>query len=282
MLAPRSIIYFVVLCLSTHAGHALAETMWDELNCSIIDDGSSAGNGILPTESMELVSGDSGTTLYYPANLPYSGCTFPVIGWGNGAGTSGGSGYVPYFEQLASYGFIVAVSHSPAAANGTPILDSVQRALALNADVTSIFYQKLRSQFGLMGKSLGSIAASRDIGNSTHPVQASIYGAAAVMFSGSVTNVSKPGLWITGDEDFLAGMTETGYTSSTGLSVFVTGGPGVTHLTLSDYIPGIELATSFMRCSLRGDANTCEYILCEDCQVENWVDYQSSFMGVGC
>ncbi|MCR9104137.1 MAG: hypothetical protein NXI15_02510 [Gammaproteobacteria bacterium] len=282
MLISKKCIYLVILYLSAHAGYSIAESTWHESTCSIIDDGSSVGNGILPTESVELVSGDSGTTLYYPANLPYSGCTFPVIGWGNGAGTSGGSGYVPYFERLASYGFVVAVSHSPAATSGTPILDSVQRALELNNDVSSIFYQKLESNFGLMGKSLGSIAASRDIGNSTHSVQANTYGTAAVMFSGSVTGVSKPGLWITGDADFLADMTEAGYTSSTELSVFVTGGPGVTHLTLSNYTPGIELATSFMRCNLRGDPNTCEYVLCEDCQVANWVNYQSSFLGSGC
>ncbi|MEO0602165.1 MAG: hypothetical protein AAF211_12060 [Myxococcota bacterium] len=238
----------------------------DEL-CRVDDDGSSSGPGGYTVASMELAPGNSGATVYYPAELTDSTCAFTVIGWGNGTSSTGGDAYPEYFQRLASHGFVVAVAHTNFAANGTVILDTAAQVLAENDQPESIFYRKLRTEYGVMGKSQGAIAASRDVNADPNAI-------AAVMVAGSAGEVTTPALFATGDADFLRGGTLNGYEAATDEAVYAEATGGVDHLALDDYVGIAQLATSFMRCHLQDDADACAYVACAECQVEGWGDYR--------
>ena len=236
-------------------------------NCWVAGDGSSDGPGPYAVRSMERAPGTSGFTVYYPAELVESPCTFAVIGWGNGTSSTGGDAYPAYFDRLASYGFVVAVAHTNFASRGTVILDTAAQVLADNDDPDSIFYQKLRAGYGVMGKSQGAIAAARDVNTDPNAI-------AAVMIAGSAGSVGKPALFATGDDDFLRGGTLSGYEAATDEAVYAEAAGGVGHLDLDDYVGVAKLATSFMRCHLQDDPNACAYVACADCQSEPWGDYR--------
>lgn len=250
---------FCIGCLFAHP--AQAGGIWNAETCQIIDDGSSEGPGPFRVESMTIGE----TTIHYPAGMAESGCTFPVIGWGNGSGTRGGDAYPEYFNQLASHGFVVAASHSPAV-TGELILASVQIALNENANPASPLYQKLEGKFGVMGKSLGAIATA-------NAVQMSPDAIAAVMIAGSQPGVSDPGLFISGTSDFLQPMVENSYDAATGPAIYAEE-VGASHLDLSSSEDVAELATSFMRCYLRGDASAYNYIVSPASQIGDWERYE--------
>lgn len=236
-------------------------------SCLNSDDGASSGRGQYTVGTMELAPGNDGATVYYPAELEDSPCTFAVIGWGNGTSSTGGDAYPVYFDRLASHGFVVAVAHTNFALNGPVLLDTAAQVLALNDDPDSVFYGKLRTGYGMMGKSQGAIAAARDVETDPNAI-------AAVMVAGSGGTLTKPALFATGDDDFLQGGTLNGYEAASGEAVYAEAAGGVGHLALDEYAGTAELATSFMRCHLQDDANACTYVACVDCQVEAWGDYR--------
>jgi hypothetical protein len=235
--------------------------------CVTKDDGSSTGPGQYTVSSIELIPGVDGATVYYPAELADSPCTFWVIGWGNGTSSTGGDAYPEYFNRLASHGFVVAVAHTNFAANGPVILDTAALVLAENDNPQSVFFGKLATAYGVMGKSQGAIAASRDVNTDPNAI-------AAVLVAGAVGSVAKPALFATGDEDFLKQQTLTGYEAATDTAVFAEAVTGVSHQDLDGNVAVAQLATSFMRCHLQQDAAACAYVACADCQVERWGAYQ--------
>lgn len=255
------ITIFTLCLLCLYANPAMAGGTWNAETCHIVDDGTSDGPGPFMVESMTIGE----TTIHYPVGMAESGCKFPVIGWGNGSGTRGGDAYPEYFNQLASHGFVVAASHSPAV-TGELILASVQIALNENANPASPLYQKLESKFGVMGKSLGAIAAA-------NAVQMSPDAIAAVMIAGSQPGVSDPGLFVSGTGDFLRQMVENSYNAATGPAIYAEE-VGATHLDLSSSEDVAELATSFMRCYLRGDASAYNYIISPASQIGGWERYE--------
>jgi hypothetical protein len=117
-----------------YSNPALAGGVWNETTCQMDDDGTSIGRGNLSVSSSTDYL--SGTTVYYPEIAASSSCTFKVIGWANGMGTTGGTEYGEYYQQLASHGFVVAASHS-GESNASTILASVQEVLALNNNSSS-------------------------------------------------------------------------------------------------------------------------------------------------
>lgn len=92
------------------------------------------------------------------------------------------------------------------------------------------------------------------------------------MVAGSRGTLTRPALFATGTADFLREMTFNGFESATDQAVFAEA-RDLGHQDLDDSVPVAQLATSFMRCHLQGDANACAYLACEDCQVEPWVTY---------
>jgi hypothetical protein len=257
-------ICFLVL----HAAPGLA-AVWNPGTCRTEDDGSSQGPGDLGvlTTVLTTVSGD--VTVHYPSILPGSSCTFSMIIWGNGSSATGGTAYPDYFNQLASHGFVVVAHHTNMTLSGTPLLDAAARMMDENNDPSSVFYQRIEPGYGMMGKSQGAIAASRD-------VEVDPAAVAAVMIAGSLQGVTKPGLWATGDADFLRNQTLAGYNTAANWRIYAEAAAGVGHQDLNTNIGVVELSTSFMRCFLRGDANTCDYVRCESCQTEPWGVFESS------
>ncbi|MEO0325427.1 MAG: hypothetical protein AAF447_20895 [Myxococcota bacterium] len=251
--------------LEAGGGDAANDSGGDE-PCLVADDGASTGSGLYAVESMELAPGRDGASVYYPAGIAESGCAFAVIGWGNGTSSMGGDAYPAYFERLASHGFVVAVAHTNFAAAGPVILDTAALVLALNDDPESPFFGKLRRAYGVMGKSQGAIAAARDVNLDPDAV-------AAVMVAGSMGTVTRPALFATGTTDFLQGQTLGGYEAATEAAVYAEA-TDVDHLGLDESVPVAQLATSFMRCHLQGDAGACAYLACEECRVEAWSAYQ--------
>ncbi len=231
------------------------------------DDGASTGPGQYTVASEELASGNDGTTVYYPAEIASSPCTFSVIGWGNGTSAVGGEAYPEYFERLARHGFVVAVAHTNFTLNGTVLTDTVAEVMAEGEQADSPLFGKLRAEYGLMGKSQGATAASRDVNTDPNAI-------AAVMVAGATGEVTRPALFATGDSDFLQGQTLNGYEAASGQAVYAEAAGGVGHLDLDEYAGVAALATSFVRCHLQSDPVACDYLACEDCQVEAWGDYR--------
>lgn len=238
-----------------------------DAGCLTPDDGASTGPGAYRVAVEDLAAGNTGTTVYYPAEIASSPCTFSVIGWGNGTSAVGGDAYPVYFDQLARHGFVVAVAHTNVTLNGTVLIDTVAEVMAKADQVDSPLYGKLRAEYGLMGKSQGAIAASRDVNTDPNAI-------AAVMVAGAMGTVTRPALFATGDSDFLRGQTLNGYEAASDQAIYAEAAGGVGHLTL-DAHPGVAaLATSFMRCHLQRDAVACDDLACESCQVEAWGAYR--------
>jgi hypothetical protein len=256
------ILGFISCFICVHVSPPSAGGVWNGATCEIEDDGTSEGLGPFEVTAMAL----SATTIYYPVGIEASSCTFPVIGWGNGMGTTGGTGYPEYFNQMASHGFVVAASHS-GAVTGDLILASVQDALNESSNPSSPLYQKLDAAFGVMGKSFGAIAAAE-------AVQSSPDAIAAVMIAGALTGVSDPGLFVTGTIDHMRMNVSNGYNAASGTAIYAEE-DGAHHMDLSHSWDVAELSASFMRCYLSGDTNACNYVACFDCQIGNWAVYQT-------
>jgi hypothetical protein len=254
-----ALVALAFLCALTPS--ASAGGTWDSERGYIVDDGSSHGLG--PFEVTSMTIGE--TTIHYPVGIESSTHTFPIIGWGNGMGTSGGEAYPEYFTQLVSHGMVVAASHS-AAVSGELILASVQVALDENGDPGSPLFQKLAPQFGVMGKSFGGMAAAE-------AVQLSSNAIAAVMIAGSRTGLTDPGLFVTGTGDFLNAMVANGYAAASGPAIFAEL-QGAGHMDLSHSREAAELATSFLRFHLNSDAVARSHITSPDSQQANWATYE--------
>jgi hypothetical protein len=266
---------------SDDSGGEAEPSSWNMSTCRYDGNAASTGPGELAVSSMRLAEDsdvtddiDDGTTVYYPDILETSSCTFKVIGWGNGTTGSGGAYYPGYFNHLASHGFVVAVSHTNfAAAADQPVLTSVNLVMAENDNASSIFHRKLDAAFGLMGKSQGAIAVARELSDPE-----AVAGVLVAAGSGEENALSKPGLFLTGDADFAQLSVASAYDLATGEAIFaqVVQAPNpdddvaAGHMDLDDRTGVIELSTSFMRCQLRDDPDTCDFVYCESCQVEPW------------
>lgn len=268
------------------AADAVTRARWNPDTCQVDDDGSSGEPADLEVRSRVLAEDsdpndavDDGTTVYYPAILEASDCRFKVIGWGNGTTGSGGADYPAYFEHLAGYGFVVAVAHTNLTLNeSAPILASIDLVRAESEDPSSIFFEKLDSAFGLMGKSQGAIAAGRDL---SHPNAV----AGVLIGSGSTPGsaLTKPGLFATGDADFLRTLVLRSYEAAIGEAIFAQAAqepnpdadPAAGHMDLNDRMGIVELSTSFMRCHLRGNQSACDHVRCASCQTEPWSAFET-------
>ncbi len=258
---------------------------WNPVTCQIDDDGSSRELGGLEVRSLVLVpdsemDANDGTTVYYPAVLETdTTCTFSVIGWGNGTTGFGGADYPAYFEHLASFGFVVAVAHTNRTiARSAPILTSVGLVIDEASDPESVFFGKLATAFGLMGKSQGAIAISRDLADPD--------AVAGVLIASGTTRdavLTKPGLLITGDSDFAQPTVINAFEAAMGPAILAQavqgenpdGMPQAGHDDLNDREGAVELSTSFMRCHLQSNVNACDFAECVECQLEPWSRFET-------
>jgi len=200
--------------------------------------------------------------------------TYPVITWANG--TCGLThGYALLLGTVASHGFVVIASNSTW--TNTPPTNNVQlRALdyaeALNADSSSVLYQKLDlDKIGAMGHSQGA-AATANADNDPR-VKAAIY------WNGGASN-EKPFLNVSGDRDIgertldaTRSATEAATQPGAWLwfhQVLETGGNATGHLVLMEQPDRVwELTVAWWKWQLNGDQEAKNMFVGDDCGLCN-------------
>jgi dienelactone hydrolase len=120
------------------------------------------------------------TEIYYPAgsagsNVPVSNGQFPVISFGHGFAMSWDA-YTNIWEAMASRGYIIAFPRTeggliPGPSHGDFGLDLAlvaNRLLELNSNSSSLFFNKINGNAGIMGHSMGGGASFLAAGGNTN------------------------------------------------------------------------------------------------------------------
>jgi hypothetical protein len=212
-------------------------------------------------------------TIFRPACMK-DGEKYPVITWANG--TCGLThGYALLLGTVASHGFVVVASNSTwtnTAPTNTVQLRALDYAEALNADSSSVFYQKLDlDKIGAMGHSQGA-AATASADNDPR-VKASIYWNAG-------TSAEKPFLNVSGDRDVGARPLSTIKSGTEAATqpgawlwyhqVLETGGNATGHLVLMEQPDRVwKLAVDWWKWQLNGDQTAKGMFVGDNCGLCN-------------
>ena len=131
-----------------------------------------AMNGTMAIDSFSVESGDEQTKrfeVWYPKEMTRSERTWPVVVMANGTGVFA-SRYIPIFEHLASWGFIVVGNEDGSSWWGHSTSSTLDFILKQNTTQGSLFYGKVNVEaIGLAGHSQGGVAtfhAATDFDNS--------------------------------------------------------------------------------------------------------------------
>jgi hypothetical protein len=197
-------------------------------------------------------------TIFRPACFK-PGEVYPVITWANG--TCGEiAGYAPLLASIASYGFVIVASNSTWTATSptnTVQARALDYAASLNADSTSIFYQRLdMNKIGAMGHSQGATATSNEEGDTR---------VKSLIFWNTGTSNKKPFLDISGERDVTATTPTSMASSVSGATqpgawvyyhqVLETGGSSTGHLVLMEQPDRVvAMAVAWWQWQLNGDA----------------------------
>lgn len=102
--------------------------------------------------------------VWYPTALEEeSDKQWPVVVMANGTGVAA-SRYTPIFQHLASWGFVVIGNEEQNSWNGSGSDGALDLLVGLNADESSVFYQKLNLEcVGAAGHSQGAIGAINSV-----------------------------------------------------------------------------------------------------------------------
>lgn len=125
-----------------------------------------AGLGSYGVSSVKLKSEDDTIKEYriwYPTEIESKRQAYPLIVVTNASNTAA-SVYEPFFERLASWGFIVAGNEDRQAGTGLSTSKTLDYVLELNNDPDSIFYGKVsEDNIGIIGHSQGGAGAIRAV-----------------------------------------------------------------------------------------------------------------------
>ncbi|UOO83032.1 lipoprotein [Uruburuella testudinis] len=103
--------------------------------------------------------------VWYPADLPHSKQTYPVVVFANGSGVA----YYKYeaiFNHLASWGFVVIGNDDSSSWDGSSTSQSLAFLQQQNQHPDSLFYRKLDlNRAGVSGHSQGGVGAINAVGN---------------------------------------------------------------------------------------------------------------------
>lgn len=103
--------------------------------------------------------------IWYPADLENSDEKYPLVVIANGTGSTA-SRYKGFFKHLASWGFIVIGNEDENSRSGESSSKSLDYALKLNKDKSSIFYNKIDADnLGIGGHSQGGVATINAVNN---------------------------------------------------------------------------------------------------------------------
>jgi hypothetical protein len=143
-----SIILTLALSLCLFPGTASAAT-YDPIFVT--------SNGVTSTGDFDSLF--SGQIIYYPASLPESDETYPVIVWANGTMCAPAL-YHSLLSKIAAGGYIVVTNTDMMAANGESQRKSIDFILAENENPDSVFYGKVNTgKIGAAGHSQGGRSA---------------------------------------------------------------------------------------------------------------------------
>ena len=117
--------------------------------------------------SREVVQSEDKTIgnlrIWYPSEMKHSQDDYPMIVVVNGSNTAA-LNYGPYFERLASWGFIVVGNDDRQSGTGTSTSRTLDYMLGQNQNSNSLFYAKIDTQnIGIAGYSQGGAGALRAV-----------------------------------------------------------------------------------------------------------------------
>lgn len=133
-------------------------------------------NGVLESKYTKLGSFDFEKTefksesdvvgkyvIHYPKQLKESNEKFPVVIFANGTGGTS-KDFVPFFNHLASWGFIAIGNDDQNTRTGLSTNDTIKFIMEKNSDTESIFYNKVDLEnIGVGGHSQGGVAVFNSI-----------------------------------------------------------------------------------------------------------------------
>jgi dienelactone hydrolase len=168
-----------------------------------------------------------GAILYRPKDM-LTGCLYPVITWGHGAGGSP-SNYTTVLKMMASHGFVVIASSAGNVQDGgssanqfkNKMVEAAQWVVKQNSTSSSVLYQKIdTAKIGSAGHSQGGYGASEAGQNPLIKTSVSICGAV-----GS-PNQKGPAFIICGGQDNNSGAKcsdhpTASFTGTSGVPVFL-------------------------------------------------------------
>lgn len=99
------------------------------------------------------------TKVWYPTELTSTNHTYPLIMIANASDMSA-SRYEPFFEHLATWGFVVVGNEDRMSSSGKSNAESLDLMLKLNSNTNTIFYGKIDiNNVGIAGYSQGGVGA---------------------------------------------------------------------------------------------------------------------------
>lgn len=121
-----------------------------------------ASKGMYEVSTLILEDEDSvikNHQIWYPKELENMEHVYPMIIVANASGTSANR-YEPYFERLASWGFVVVGNQAEHTGKGEALSRSLDALLEQNEDLNSVFYHKIDVEnIGIVGYSQGGAGA---------------------------------------------------------------------------------------------------------------------------
>ena len=139
-----------------------AEDYYERLSTTAPLEDKYARKGSFTVSAVEYPSDDEkigGYKVWYPTELPQSDRLWPMVISANGSGCPA-SRYEPWFERLASWGFVVVGNQDHHTGTGYSPSASLDLMLAENSDPDSLFYEKIDlDSIGIAGHSQGGVGA---------------------------------------------------------------------------------------------------------------------------
>ncbi|WP_369638927.1 hypothetical protein [Nocardia sp. JMUB6875] len=147
--------------------------------------------------------------IWYPANLGANGFRHPIITWGDGTDAHPNQ-YDYLLRHFASWGFVVIATENSMTGSGVDIGGAVDKLLALAADPSSVFHDRLDADaVGAMGHSQGATGVLNAMLNSGGRIKTAIpieLPAQFWCFNGGCTDPSR---MTTGSVFFVNGSADT-------------------------------------------------------------------------
>ena len=208
-------------------------------------------------------------TVLYPTEFE-DDCKHPIVAWGNGFLISGVEPHEAMHRHLASWGFVVILSHESGVGTGSHHEAGLDWMLERNDDPDSVFHGRLAEGTGVAGHSQGGQGANNAADHPSVEAVACVQCITQGCSPGSTGSCGdaivddRPRLCLTADADTALEPTGLAYEASEGPAFYAQWGAGANHLTplwtgIDSEAGGqyLRLYAAWFRCFLAGDDNAC-------------------------